>query len=181
MTEFFVAVMVLAAIGAVIWPLVRKIGSGKEPGLVEDTELGEMLAEKDAALLAISELEDDYEMRNLSQDDYVELRKKYNEQAMALLKSVDELRSERGIGAASRINEEIEARVTRIRAAGDGRKIAGGNACPTCAAPVPPDAAFCSGCGAALGTRCDACSAVVSADDRFCFQCGAALHTAASE
>ncbi len=181
MIEFFVAVMALTAIGAVIWPLVRKTGSGKEPGLVEDIELGEMLAEKDAALLAISELEADYEMRNLSRDDYVELKKKYDEQAMALLKSVDELRSERVIGTASRINEEIEARVTRIRAARDGQKVAGGNACPTCAAPVPSDAEFCSGCGTALGTRCYACSAVVSADDRFCFQCGAALHTTASE
>ena len=181
MIEFFVAVMVLTAIGVVVWPLVRKIGDGKAPGLVEDTELGEMLAQKDAALLAISELEADYEMRNLSQDDYVELRRKYEEQAMALLKSVDELRSERVIDTANRIDEEIEVMVTRIRGARDGRKIAGGNACPTCEAPVLPDAAFCSGCGIALGTRCYACSAAVSADDRFCFRCGAALNTIAAE
>ena len=181
MIEFFVVVMAFTAIGVVAWPLVRKKGDGKEPALVEDTELGELLAQKDAALLAISELEADYEMRNLSQDDYVELRKKYEEQAMALLKSVDELRSKRVIDAANDIDEEIEVLVTRMRGARDGRKIVSGNTCPKCEAPVLPDAAFCSGCGTALDTRCYACSAAVSADDRFCFQCGAALNTIASE
>ena len=181
MIECFVIIMAFTTIGVVAWPLVRKKGGGKEPALVEDTELGEMLAQKDAALLAISELETDYEMRNLSQDDYVELRKKYEEQAMALLKSVDELRSERVIDTANDIDKEIEGMVTRIRGARDGRKISGQNACPTCEAPVLPDAAFCSGCGTALGTRCYACSAAISAGDRFCFQCGAALNTRAIE
>ena len=177
MIEFFAVVMAFTAIGVVAWPLVRKTRGGETLELVEDIELGELLAQKDAALLALSELEDDYEMRNLSQDDYVELRKKYEEQAMALLKSVDALRSERIIDAANNIDEEIEVMVTRIRGVKDGRKIAGGNACPKCEAPVLPDATFCSHCGTALGSRCYACSAAVNADDQFCFQCGAELNT----
>lgn len=181
MIQFFVAVMALTAIGVVAWPLVRKAGDRREPGLIEDTELGEMLAQRDAALMAISELETDYEMRNLSQDDYLELRKKYDENAMALLKSVDELRSERVINTSKSIDEEIEARVTEIRRARDGRKISDGSACPACAVPVLPDAAFCSGCGTALGTHCYACSVAVSAGDRFCFRCGAALNAIAPE
>ena len=181
MIQFFVAVMALTAIGVVAWPLVRKTGDRKDPGLVEDSELGEILAQKDAALLAISELEADYEMRNLSQDDYLELRNKYAEYAMALLKSVDELRSERVVDTATRIDEEIEARVARMRRAREGQKIAGGNACPTCQATVLSDAAFCSRCGTALKTHCYVCSAAVSADDRFCLQCGAALNTTTPE
>ena len=104
MIELFIVVMALTAIGVVAWPLVKKIEGGETLELVEDTELGELLAQKDAALLVISELETDYEMRHLSQDDYMELRKKYEEQAMVLLKSVDELRSKRVINTANHID-----------------------------------------------------------------------------
>jgi len=175
MIVFWIALVVFASIGVVAWPLVRGIGDKNGTKLVEDIEVSETLAQKDAALLAINELESDYEMGNLSQDDYRELRKKYEEQAVALLKTVDDLRSERALDTANHIDEEIEARVSRIRGARRARAGAAADACPGCGAPVQADDMFCSGCGSALGTKCPGCSAAVSAVDRFCFRCGATL------
>ena len=115
MITFFTAFIVLAAIGMVAWPLLK--GSQSKPGLVMDTRVGELLAQKDETLLAISELESDYNMGNLSQGDYRELRQKYEEKAVSILKAVDGLREEQALQGAASIDEEIEARVARLRAA----------------------------------------------------------------
>lgn len=180
MSDFFIAIIVVVAVGLVAWPVFRRDGEEKAVR-VEDTELGEALAEKDAALLAISELEADYEMGNLSRKDYLELRRKYDEQAVALLKSVDGIRNERKYDEELRLDEEIEAQIARVRQSGDGRRITTDKTCPACGAVVLPDALFCSGCGTALATNCQVCSAAVGADDRFCCRCGAALKVVATE
>ncbi len=196
MITFLAAIVVLASIGMVSWPLVRGIGGRNGPRLVEDTEVSEMLAQKDATLFAISELESDYNMGNLSQGDYRELRQKYEEKAVALLKTVDELRSERGLDTVTSIDEEIESRVSSLRAAKDtgepdveapaakmpvikrgGRGKAISKPCPGCGAQLEVDDLFCFRCGAALSAKCPKCSAEVDADDQFCFHCGAALNT----
>lgn len=175
MINFFIAVITLAAFAIVVWPLVRNFGDGRGHQAVEDTELGEVLAQKDLALLAIEELESDYEMGNLSQKDYTELRNKYDDQAVALLKSVDELRDERTLEMADNLDMKIEAEVALLRGGRDGRRTARGSDCPTCGVSALPGATFCHRCGTGLATVCHACSVAVGADDRFCPYCGAAL------
>jgi hypothetical protein len=175
MTFFVVMIMLIASVGAVAWPLFN-YRRKRAPAV--DPEVSELLAHKDAALLAISELEADFEMGNLSESDYHELRAKYDEQAVALLKAVDELRCERALEAASSLDEEIEARVSGLRGAQSQPVKGAGEACPACGAPLPSGAMFCTRCGAALGNRCPECSAAVGADDRFCYRCGTGLPTA---
>ncbi|MFH0941989.1 MAG: zinc-ribbon domain-containing protein [Chloroflexota bacterium] len=176
MITFLAAIMVLAAIGIVSWPLLRGTGAKNGPGLFEDTEVSELLAQKDTTLFAISELESDYEIGSLSQSDYRELRKKYEEKAVALIKTVDELKRARGFQGINHIDEEIEVRVLGLRGAKKGTPE--GKYCPGCGAQFEADDQFCSRCGAALNAKCPGCSAQVSAEDRFCFRCGAALSTA---
>ncbi|MBI4188464.1 MAG: zinc-ribbon domain-containing protein, partial [Chloroflexi bacterium] len=182
---------VLAAIGIVSWPLLKRIGATNGPGLSEDTEVAELLTQKDAALFAINELESDYEIGSLSQGDYQELRKKYEEKAVALIKTVDELRNERGYDEASRIAEEIEARVSSLRATKNTAepdieaRVArlrrehkvkpDGKSCLACGAQIESGDQFCSHCGAALSRICPGCSAQVSSEALFCFRCGLAL------
>ncbi|GEM_PF-2763957 len=193
MSTFLAVIMVLIAIGIVSWPLLRRISLKTRPGLFEDTEVSELLTQKDATLFAINELESDYEIGSLSQGDYQELRNKYEEKAVALIKTVDELRSERGLDVASQIDEEIEARVSSLRAAGSSTEAIiearvaklrrannerpNGKSCPACGAQVESDAQFCSRCGLTLSMKCPGCSAQVSAEDRFCSRCGTVLST----
>ncbi|MEK7354568.1 MAG: zinc-ribbon domain-containing protein [Chloroflexota bacterium] len=191
MITFLAAIMVLAAICVVSWPLLRRISVKSGPGLFEDTEVSELLIQKDATLFAINELESDYEIGNLSQGDYQELREKYEEKAVALIKTVDELRSDRGLQEISSFDEEIEAqvsslraarstteadietRVSRLRRAKNGAP--NGTSCPACGARVESDAQFCYRCGITLSMKCPGCSAQVSAEDSFCSRCGTAL------
>ena len=189
MINFLAAIVVLGAIGIVSWPVLRGINTKNSHGL-EDTEVSELLSQKDAALFAINELESDYEIGSLSQGDYQELRKKYEEKAVALIKTVDELRNESGLDEISHIDEEIEARVSSLRRAKNTteqdiearalnlRRTKGmpdGKACPGCGLPLQPDAVFCSRCGVALSMKCPGCSAQVRAGDLFCLRCGMAL------
>src|SRR6266568_3656764 len=57
--------------------------------------------------------------------------------------------------------------------------------CPTCAAANPPEARFCTSCGASLARSCPSCGAESPPQARFCMSCGATLEhgaaTAAAE
>jgi predicted nucleic acid-binding Zn ribbon protein len=193
MITFWASIIVLISIGLVAWPLLKGT-SGRIPQLVEDTEVSELLSQKDATLFAISELESDFNMGNLSQSDYQELRHKYEEKAVALMKTADGLRSEREVESVDGIDKEIEARVAFLRAARDtdtldvaaspanipavkkgGRRKTAGKACPACGAPLEADDQFCFRCGAASSAKCPGCGAEIGADDQFCFKCGAVL------
>lgn len=190
MINFLAAIVVLGAIGIVSWPILRGINTKNSHGL-EDAEVSELLSQKDAALFAINELQSDYEIGSLSQGDYQELRGKYEEKAVALIKTMDELRAVRGLDEISHIDEEIEARVSSLRRVKNTpeqdiearvlnlrstKKVTPeGKACPGCGAPLQPDAVFCSRCGVALSMKCPGCSAQVRAGDLFCLRCGMAL------
>ncbi len=191
MIIFLAAIMAFTAIGIVSWPLLRKISVKSSPVLLENTEVSELLTQKDAALFALNELKSDYEIGSLSQSDYQELRKKYEEKAVAIIKTVDELRGELGLEVVSQVDEEIEVKVASLRAARNSNKIPvearvsklrrasmdkpDGKSCPGCGTTVVPGSLFCSRCGAALNMTCPGCSAPVTMEDVFCSRCGMAL------
>lgn len=195
MITFFAMIMLLASLGVVSWPLMRGTGGKGRPLSVEDSEMSGMLVQKDETLFAISELEADYEMGTLSAADYRELRSKYEEKAMALIKNVDALRDERGVEGTNNIDEEIEAAVSSLRARTTrapvaeapspkmpvfqerGQSEAVNKSCHGCGAQLKADDLFCSRCGTALSKKCPGCSATVASGDGFCFRCGAALTT----
>ena len=192
MITFLAAIMILTAIGIVSWPLLKGVRTQRGPALLEDSEVSELLTQKDATLFAINELESDYEIGSLSQGDYQELRNKYEEKAVALIKTVDELRSERGLQEISSFDEEIEVKVSNLRVARSmteadietrvsklrraNNEAPNGTSCPACGARVESDAQFCYRCGITLSMKCPGCSARVSAEDIFCSRCGKALN-----
>ena len=181
MTEAFIALMALTAMAAVLWPVFKR-HELVDDTLVEDTELGEVLAKKDAALLAIDELEADFRMGNLSESDYSQLRTKYDEQAMAALRSVDEARGERNLVADDDFDALIESQVAQRRR---NRRpipaVSGAASCPSCGQRLVPGATFCAYCGTPAANTCHACAAEVSPDARFCAHCGTALGAVAAE
>ncbi len=190
MITFWAALMVLAAVTFVSWPLVGRRVAKTARVVTENGEFGELLAQKDAALFAINELESDYEMGSLSKTDYQELRSKYEEKALSLIKTADEIRNSRNADVAKEIDEEIEEKVAGLRTQGVKAVIAQGGlrasrvigtarTCPDCGTQVGPEDDFCFRCGMSLTRKCPNCSAAVGADDRFCAKCGTKLGTAA--
>lgn len=175
MITFVAVLIVLGSIGVAGWPLLKGSAGSKKPGLMEDTKFTEILAEKDAVLLAISELESDYEMGNLSKKDFEELRKKYEEKAFNLIKIADELQGERGLDEISQLDQEIEERVSNLRSRKERPASEVSKTCLSCGASVLPDDTFCFRCGTALSLKCPHCSRTARQDERFCAACGAAL------
>jgi uncharacterized protein with PIN domain len=93
-----------------------------------DEELAELLSKKNSILMAIKDLDFDYEQGKLSEEDYLELRDHYKKQAVVLLRQIDELQMGRSRKARSQK----------------------GRVCPECGERVQKGDKYCSTCGAKL-------------------------------
>ena len=87
-----VAIVLIAvpALVAVLWPLWRERGSWAAPVRPADRRL-ELLEDKAAVYRALQELDFDHEAGHLSDDDYGELRARYESRAAELLAALDAL------------------------------------------------------------------------------------------
>lgn len=82
----------LIALGMIIWPFVRKGENGEVMELVPQEHLLEnLVSQKEHTYAAIKELDFDYNMGKLSEEDYQELKKQYKQKAVDILKQIDEL------------------------------------------------------------------------------------------
>lgn len=96
--EIFIVGAVLFGIG---YPLFMH---PKEAQTVyEGDEYHNLLYEKDAALLALKDLDFDYDTGKVGEDDYKRIKKQFESEAIAILKQVDEakkLQKNRSVGGA---------------------------------------------------------------------------------
>jgi hypothetical protein len=114
------------------------------------------LSPQAVALRALKEIEFDRAMGKLSDADYDELHAKYQGEALAALRGVEEPRLTPG--ASPGIAKPAPRAV-----------------CPTDGPRPEPDAAFCSACGRRLGTApgyCARCGSALETDARYCNRCG---------
>jgi len=112
-----------------------------------------------STLLAVRDLDFDFQTGKVLEEDYQAWRARLLEQAARTL--ADEERAE------SELAEGLEAEVAEIRKAGSGARF-----CPSCGRPRVSGERFCSACGAAIVEGCARCGAVVRPGDRFCTECG---------
>jgi hypothetical protein len=155
-SAFVALLMTMAAFALVGYPLLRpRRGEG---GFLSTNHRGteDLLAQRDAAYAAIKELEFEFHLGNLSQQDYDDLRARYRQRAAAILRQLDaaELEaaaaSEKSATGPSRDGgaaEEIERAVALLRQQLDGNALL---ICPACHNRVHPDDRFCGRCGARL-------------------------------
>jgi hypothetical protein len=123
----------------------------------------EAMPEGDTAVQALREIEFDRETGKLSDADYVQLKARYTQQAIAAMRREDAAAPAAAANALS--DAELEAAVRAYRAQHA--------ACPTCGPRPELDAIYCSTCGRYLRDRCAACGAPVDAPDaRYCVSCG---------
>ena len=115
-----------------------------------------------SALLAIRDLDFDFQTGKVLEEDYQVWRARLLEQAARWL--TDEVPVE------SELAEDVEAEVVDIR-----KGALGAGFCPSCGRPQVRGEMFCAACGAAIVEGCARCGAPMRPGDRFCTDCGQAL------
>jgi hypothetical protein len=99
MSVITIGIVVLTSIAAAVyvsWPLL--VGSRQPETDDQDSERGvaldHLLVQKESIYSALKELEFDHAMGNLSQQDYQELVGRYEDRAIAVLKTIDHVDEE---------------------------------------------------------------------------------------
>ena len=100
----------------ILYPLMKKGKDVERESSFKD-KLDQLLLQKESSYLALKELEFDYRIGKLSQQDYESLRSKLERTALSLLKDIERLEQEKGREKEieSEIDEEIEKEVVRMR------------------------------------------------------------------
>jgi flagellar basal body-associated protein FliL len=101
-----ISLLIFLALLPVLIPFFRS-SKGSPPGS-EQTELQELLAEKQTVYAAIKELEFDHQAGKLSLEDYEQARHSYELRAIALLQEIDRLGGQRG-------SQDVGSREKRLR------------------------------------------------------------------
>ncbi|MBI2955575.1 MAG: zinc ribbon domain-containing protein [Chloroflexi bacterium] len=161
-------ILAIITIGFVGYPLLKtNPEDATEPAQEEETVEDELSSQKEATYGAISELDFDHAMGNLSDQDYNELRERYKLKALALMKLIDE---------AEKANPPAQSPEPRLD---DARQTREGGAtrtfCSGCGAKAGPDDRFCARCGKPLVSGCPSCGAAYDPGDTFCAGCGQRL------
>lgn len=168
-------VLSLAALAYVVWPLLKP---GPAPVLVEDDRLTELLGRKDAVMLAIKELEFDYHVGKLSEEDYQLYDGRLRRQAVGLLQQIEQVAP-----LSAQMDATLEAEIARRRRVAEPAAIAGQVVRQPAAVAVAagsarvaaPASAPANGPVNGNGARprfCTTCGNPVEANHKFCANCG---------
>lgn len=171
-TLILAVVLALAATAWVVWPLLNRTPA---PVLVEDDGLADLLGRKDAVVSAIRDLEFDFKLGKLSEEDFQRYNDSLRRQAVALLQQIEQV-APASIG----LDATVEAEVMRRRRMADGVQA------PAHSRPVavPAGAAVATGVingiaprpasvkGSARRKYCTECGSPLEAHHRFCAKCG---------
>jgi 3-hydroxyacyl-CoA dehydrogenase len=117
----------------------------------EDRRLSQLQANRERLLRSLQELETDFAVGKITQDDYQEQRAQYVAEGAATLREIDEITgSFEELSQARDLDAEIEAAVEQLRTkdAGDRAQF-----CPSCGNAVLSDDQFCTSCGESLSVE----------------------------
>jgi hypothetical protein len=152
-----------------------------EPG-----EADRLRQERDQLLVALRDLDFDYSLGKLIEEDYTPLRADLVRQGAEVMKQLDAVgqapQSPQPPGAArppaAASDSDIEQAIAARRQSRPKETRA---ACPRCGAPTQPADDFCPRCGAALRLTCPKCGTAAQAGDQFCAKCGTKLPSPPAE
>lgn len=167
----------VVAIVAVVWPLLKK---GPTAVLVEDDRLTELLLRKEQILAQIKELEFDYRVGKLDDEDYRRFDDRLRRQAVILLQQIEQVAPE-SAGLDATLEGEIQKRrmvkpedstPAPVADAGIEAEIARRR---RVAATAPVQVAIPNGAGEDAPRFCTECGSRVASQHKFCANCGAPL------
>ena len=104
MEYLIAALLVFLALTPVIAPFLR--AREEPPPQAGNTELQELLGEKQILYAAIKELEFDHQAGKLALEDYEQTRRSYEVRAVALMEQIDRLSEGRGVKDATSRKEQ---------------------------------------------------------------------------
>lgn len=151
------AIISLVAILFAVWPLLQP---GRSRMVVEDDRLTELIGRKESTLKAIKDLEFDYRVGKMDDEDFQTHDQRLRRQAIILIQQIEKMAPE-SVKLDQTLEQQIAARRrTQAQAPAPApsarpQPVANGNAKP---------ARFCVECGTALEQT-----------HKFCPQCGAAV------
>ena len=163
---------VVAAIGALaIIYVTAPLWRPRRPLIeTDDTPLAALIERKDATLRAIKELEFDYRMGKLSEEDFERDNVRLRHQAIALMKRIEEMAPDAG-----ELDAQLEAQIAQYRQVGDP---AAGNGADEGVAAAEVERETVAVTKDEEKIFCTACGAPADPDDNFCAICGAPLRKA---
>ncbi len=112
----FLIVISVLVFTVIVYPLAKGVQDTEKKSSVKD-QLAQLLLQKESSYLDLKELELDYRMGKLSQQDYERLRFKLERASVALLKETEqlELGKPREKENKEEIDQEIEREILRMR------------------------------------------------------------------
>ncbi|RMH16447.1 MAG: c-type cytochrome biogenesis protein CcmI [Gemmatimonadetes bacterium] len=123
----------------VLYPILKGQWAAQDR---QDDELTEAEARKRVTLLALRDVEMDYETGKLDEEDYRELKRQLSREALAALEAVE---AERGEAGAVAPDPELEAQIAAVR-----EGLREGRTCERCGHLNERGSRFCASCGAQL-------------------------------
>lgn len=131
MIEILGLVLTLLTILFVAYPLLQK--SQRKLSFAANHQGEDLIARKNEIYAAVRDIDFDYRMGKLSEEDYTALREQYKQEAVQVMQSLDRMS---GHARASAKTSHASSANSRF--------------CHMCGAPAQPADVFCSLCGASL-------------------------------
>jgi hypothetical protein len=163
----WIAVILAALISllAIYYAILPLLQPGRASLVLEDDKLVELLGRKDATLQAIKDLEFDYRVGKISQEDYERLDQRLRRQAIGLMQQIEKLAP-----ASASLDEQLESIIAQYRQTVTTPAAAPVAVPPSSveSAPIPLPSPV-----APQPTRfCTECGKSVEAGHKFCAHCG---------
>jgi hypothetical protein len=138
------AIFIIAATVVVIYVFRPLFGDQEK---IRSRKVGrkrQLLETRESLYDSIKELDFDYRMGKVEEDDYKATRSRYQSQAVDLMKAIDQSN-----GRAESSEDKIEQEIAALRGSGS-KKRGKKKSCSNCNSPVPANARFCPQCGQAI-------------------------------
>ncbi len=150
MTYIVITIISIGILYYVVYPLRRpKYRFAGIPGDSGDNRISSLQQSKNETLKAIKEIDFEYQMGNLSEEDYESLKADYQDRALQILQKIDQLQN------GNQDDDPIEAEIRRYR-----QQINQPDAthkslhyCQQCGEKIQADFKFCVNCGRPLQTN----------------------------
>lgn len=166
-----VTLAALLSLLAVYYAVAPLLQATRPTLLLDDDKLVELLGRKDAVLQGIKDLEFDYRVGKISDEDYRRLDQRLRRQAIGLIQQIERVAPE-----SASLDEQLESIIAQFRQTSSTRAEAAPTSTPvvstqTFTAPISPVAT--APTAKADGTRfCTECGKPLAANHKFCAHCG---------
>lgn len=164
------------ALLSVAYPIIAAARAPQPATASAQESLDELLAQRDAALQALRELNFDHNVGKITDEDFVAFEANLRRTAADSLRALDRWEAEADLELDRTLEQAVQARKVALAA--------GGRACPACGRVSAADDKFCAACGAGLApvpepsvpeNSCSKCGRPFDPGDRFCAGCGQPL------